>query len=386
MLKDIIIHLQRQVISNLKVAWHEDTHVNFLPLQDVADGSGDRAIDCLRQLHDRLAPSREIYRPPVRMAIEAPRGFVEPLSRDSTWEVTRPTPLSSSKRTISSEEGKKQRRMLPLFRSRPKSVEAVQQHQPPPPPPPPTNLAAGARTALPEEFPAANVQKEQAHHPELLLADFHLEAERNTNKARLNSTSTTQSKTLEPNHIEFNAWADAESPHGSHRNSEASSLSQVFPPTPESTDIRYFPSPSPLQTMRKSPPQDAYWSHGGTRDSQGSFGSTRSSVSTSAQRTSLPFQPFHPDNVNGNMTYTNTSGTQALPHDFNGLPQCTPEEYFRLLQAQMTTPTVPAAPAAPAISYQRQLSSIDRSAVPINGGKSLMPGEHNNYAGFCKGT
>lgn len=68
-LKDIIIHLQGQVILNLKVAWREDTNVDALPLQDVSDASQHRAILCLLQLHQRLmvaAPITQIsYSPPV---------------------------------------------------------------------------------------------------------------------------------------------------------------------------------------------------------------------------------------------------------------------------------------------------------------------------------
>ena len=86
-LKNIIIHLQGQVISNLKIAWQHDTTVDFVPLQDVSDDSQDRAILCLMQLHQRLlvaAPIKEIAytsQPPQKV----PHGFIEAPSRHESW-------------------------------------------------------------------------------------------------------------------------------------------------------------------------------------------------------------------------------------------------------------------------------------------------------------
>ena len=286
------------------------------------------------------------------MAIQAPRGLAEPfhgfvepvLSRDSTWETTKPVPTPSAKRTGSSDEGKKQRRMLPLFKSRPKSDEAVQQQQ--------QNRTADATSAYPEEFLATNVRKEQAQDPSPLLTDLHIRAKRKTNISRVGSTSTTQSQTFEPDHPEFNAWADAQSPHESHRSSKASSSSQAYPPTPESADNRHSSGPHPLQIIHSSPSRDSYWSQGSPRDSHGSFGSA---------------------------VFPNTGSIQAPIVKPNELPKGTPGDYFPLLQAQM------ALSPAPASNHQHHLSSIDRHAGHMSDGKSLLPGEHNKYAGFCKG-
>ena len=42
-LKDIIIHLQGQVIANLKIQWQQDTtYLDWTTLQDVSDSSQDR--------------------------------------------------------------------------------------------------------------------------------------------------------------------------------------------------------------------------------------------------------------------------------------------------------------------------------------------------------
>ena len=59
-LKDIIIHLQQQVISNLKIHWQQDTFVDFTALQDVSDSSQDRCILVLMQLQQRLITSGPI--------------------------------------------------------------------------------------------------------------------------------------------------------------------------------------------------------------------------------------------------------------------------------------------------------------------------------------
>lgn len=69
-LKDIIILLQAQVISNLKVQWQEDTNVDFTTLQDVSDSSQDRAILVLMQLQQRIITSGPIdnLRPPPLFA------------------------------------------------------------------------------------------------------------------------------------------------------------------------------------------------------------------------------------------------------------------------------------------------------------------------------
>lgn len=67
-LKDIIIHLQGQVISNLKIQWQQDTFVDFNTLQDASDSSQDRAIMVLMQLQQRIitsAPIEDLKPPPL---------------------------------------------------------------------------------------------------------------------------------------------------------------------------------------------------------------------------------------------------------------------------------------------------------------------------------
>lgn len=100
-LKDIIIHLQSQVISNLKLAWQEDTHVDFLPLQDVSDASQDRAIMCLIQLQQRLLLAEPIQELQYNSLRPSPsQGFIEPLdSRQPSWKSTAQSIPSSSRST-----------------------------------------------------------------------------------------------------------------------------------------------------------------------------------------------------------------------------------------------------------------------------------------------
>lgn len=76
-LKDIIIHLQGQVISNLKIQWQQDTYVDFTALQDASDASQDKAILVLMQLQQRIITSGPIQnlRPPPLFA--SSRSFEE---------------------------------------------------------------------------------------------------------------------------------------------------------------------------------------------------------------------------------------------------------------------------------------------------------------------
>jgi len=70
-LKDILIHLQQQVISNLKLHWHQDTFIDFATLQDVSDSSQDRCALVLMQLQQRIitsGPIENLTPPPLNPA------------------------------------------------------------------------------------------------------------------------------------------------------------------------------------------------------------------------------------------------------------------------------------------------------------------------------
>lgn len=64
----MIIHLQGQIISNLKIQWQQDTYVDFSTLQDVSDASQDRTILILIELQQRIiisAPIEDLKPPPL---------------------------------------------------------------------------------------------------------------------------------------------------------------------------------------------------------------------------------------------------------------------------------------------------------------------------------
>lgn len=65
-LKDIIIHIQRQIISNLKLQWQQETMIDFSPLQDASDSSQNQVLLVLIQLQQRILVSGAIenMRPP----------------------------------------------------------------------------------------------------------------------------------------------------------------------------------------------------------------------------------------------------------------------------------------------------------------------------------
>ncbi|MCJ1350847.1 MAG: hypothetical protein MMC33_000828 [Icmadophila ericetorum] len=106
-LKDVIIYLQSQVITNLKLAWKQEAFVDFHVLEKASDDSQDRAIMCLLQLQQRLLVAAPIDRPlysppppaaPAKTPISPPKrnytpGFVvpvktEPELRSTSWAVT----------------------------------------------------------------------------------------------------------------------------------------------------------------------------------------------------------------------------------------------------------------------------------------------------------
>ncbi|KAI4108425.1 MAG: hypothetical protein L6R37_001029 [Teloschistes peruensis] len=65
-LKDVIIHLQGQMIANLKIQWQQETIQDFSSLQEVSDNSQDRVVMVLLQLQQRIIMKGpfEIMKPP----------------------------------------------------------------------------------------------------------------------------------------------------------------------------------------------------------------------------------------------------------------------------------------------------------------------------------
>ena len=76
-LKDIIIHLQGQVIMNLQVQWQQDVNADFDALQDVSDTTQDQAVMVLLQLQQRIITAGPMTRlkPPPLFAHSSPLGM-----------------------------------------------------------------------------------------------------------------------------------------------------------------------------------------------------------------------------------------------------------------------------------------------------------------------
>lgn len=80
-LKDILIHLQQQVVANLKIHWQQETFVDFLTLQDVSDSSQDRCVLVLMQLQQRIitsGPIENLTPPPLNPSSSLNRALPAP--------------------------------------------------------------------------------------------------------------------------------------------------------------------------------------------------------------------------------------------------------------------------------------------------------------------
>jgi hypothetical protein len=107
-LKEIIVHLQGQVISSLKGQWQQDIYVDFNALQDVSDATQDQAVLVLLQLQQRIitaAPIKNLKPAPLfsnpdplgmrNLAYAGHQITIAPYSSSST-----PYPSSSSPASI----------------------------------------------------------------------------------------------------------------------------------------------------------------------------------------------------------------------------------------------------------------------------------------------
>ena len=97
-LKDIIIHLQGQVISNLKIQWQQDTFVDFNVLQDVSDESQDRAILVLMQLQQRIITSAPIEELEPPFLVSSPKPLNNHTPQRPLPQITSPSTPSSPQR------------------------------------------------------------------------------------------------------------------------------------------------------------------------------------------------------------------------------------------------------------------------------------------------
>lgn len=117
-LKNIIIHLQSQVILNLRQAWQEDTFVDFSDLQvrfsthnldtmvdtisqHVSDTSQKQALLALLQLHQRILIAAPIHHLSAKLPFPSPsRGFLPPAM---TYDRPQDTPFRRPPRQMTGE-------------------------------------------------------------------------------------------------------------------------------------------------------------------------------------------------------------------------------------------------------------------------------------------
>ena len=249
-LKDIIIHLQSQVISNLKIQWQQDTFVDFDALQDVSDSSQDKAILVLMQLQQRIITSgpiedlrplplfsshfptsnytsthltQRITAPPSPPPSEASAMTYPPPS-----DYSPPTVLTPSSAPIEAETEKKSsryRRFLKL-KSQPPAKRA-------------SDGSVESKFKMP---PSQNDVKKQSYEMNAsrdLGIGLQPAVEMLETSPRQPSVSTTSSGAFEPETPDFNPWAVQRSPSPS-QNSRISSFS---------TDSRHRVPTSTLEVL-----------------------------------------------------------------------------------------------------------------------------------------
>ena len=380
-LKNIIIHLQGQVISNLKIAWQEDASVDFLPLQDVSDDSQDRTILCLMQLHQRLlvaAPITEMnYSPPqsaqptnqpmiqytnqatnqqmnhsmnppmvqpLSQPIKQPfHGFIEPASRQQTWATqgSSQSPIDSGSRSSTGLSDFEQKRPSRFpFGRKPKPI-----------PEGPDPRVQEISNHMNESPPLSNTPPKELSYNSAGRNGFGLGVsppERSLfSGSRTSSVSTGSSFSIEPDHAEsnptFNPWNDIPGPRPVHRESRSSTNSQP---------LNLGPDVIPSHT-----------SGSGHRNSQASNHSWMSGTS----------QP-------NNRSNRNSQGSLYPPQSPLGTTTQSSAETVTTFFARRPSERSISSPQGPPIAQHIVLPK------PNSSSKGYLPAEDNDFAGFCKGV
>ncbi|MCJ1415757.1 hypothetical protein MMC32_002090 [Xylographa parallela] len=373
-LKDIIIHLQSQVIGNLKVAWqHDDSTIDFIPLQDVSDDSQSRTILCLMQLHQRLlvaAPITEMRSSPPHPSQNGFHGFIEPVSRQQTGFSQAPLPSSSPSppsrsSTATTEVEVRRPSRFPFGR---KSKTLVENPQP---------QIVGTSPTRPHDFPSAPTPKDEFIDGTLMAGlGLGLPPTDKTplNVSRVSSVSTGSSFSVEPDHQEsnpfFDPWKDTSSLN-SHRDSQSSTQSPTFAFGPDtvpeftsslgSTAPQSWGPPQPQQFPRQSP----------------SFSFSPDTIpehsSVLGNRISrLSGQPWAPPQAPNSSTSRRSSRAS--------------DNSLQLFPAQSSS-----SQHRPSLStlFAPQGTPVAQQVIkPIltGGSRGYLPAEENDFAGFCNGA
>ncbi len=241
-LKDIIIYLQGQLISNLKVQWQQDTFPDISTLQDVSDESQNQAILILMQLQQRIitaGPIENLKPSPLFSYPESSNGYPQPLpvhqitnsppaspttSNGSpppppaykTWSTLPPSPtaIKSSPVSVSSIPEKEPGRFGAIFRRRSR-IEPVAKA-------PDTSVVARYLQPAPAD-----------HHAQsgATLRDFP-DKEFSDTVSTVGSIGTGKSSIVEPDDPQYNPWGS--SPTKSLPTRQSSTRSPFAPPLTQS--------------------------------------------------------------------------------------------------------------------------------------------------------
>lgn len=218
-LKDIIIYLQGQLISNLKVQWQQDTFLDVSTLQDVSDESQNQAILILMQLQQRMITAGPIenLRPsplfsypgsssgypqplPVHQITNSPpaspttsNGSPPPPPAYRTWSTLPPSPtaIKSSPVSVSAISEKEAGRFGAIFRRRSK-IEPVAKA-------PEASVVARYLQPAPADYHAQN---------DATLRDFP-DKEFSDTVSTVGSIGTEKSSIIEPDDPQYNPWGSS---------------------------------------------------------------------------------------------------------------------------------------------------------------------------------
>ena len=376
-LKDIIIHLQSQVIGNLKVAWqHDDSNIDFIPLQDVSDDSQSRTILCLMQLHQRLlvaAPITEMRPSPPLPPQNVFHGFIEPGSRQQTGFSQAPLPLFSPftlsrSSTATTEVQNPRPSRFPFGR---KTKTMIENPQP---------QIMSASPTRPYGLPSAPTLKDELVDSTLLAGlglGLSPTDKTSLNVSRVSSVSTRSSFSLEPDHQEsnpyFDPWKDTSSP-ASHRGSQSSKHSPSFAFGPDAvpehtSSLGNRISPHAGQTWAPPPQQSS------TLSPSFSFGpdSIPEHSSFLVNRKAQPFAqswaPLQAQDSSSSKRSSRASDNSLQLYPVQSSPSKHRPSISSLFAPQGT-------PIAQEVIKPRTTGSF----------RGYLPAEENDFAGFCNGT
>ncbi|KAG8530044.1 uncharacterized protein KY384_005526 [Bacidia gigantensis] len=416
-LKDINIHLQQQVISNLKLHVQQGTPVDFAALQDVSDSAQDRCTLILMQLQQRIitaGPIENITPPPLNIQSshnQRPLPVAPP--SESSISSFYKAPSSENAPTPDTNRGYS----FPAHPSR-------MGNGPPTPPHSPHPQSGGHNTGKSANFNQhAQPRASGAKAPQLPPVTGHKSASQNVSigsvaaarqalsvqkASNLYGTPDSASQGLtspyslnQPNaqNLQSPAISPAPTPFHVRDGSKGSVDSVRAPSESSSTESQYKPLATTTEKVgffgirkkkvekvpevKENPLVDQYLAEAKVEEDRASqagsirrgsmtntLGSTRDLNSTLQ---TFPWEQHDEDNV----SILTTATTASNPNQ----PRKTTDQAKRsddsLIRAQKNK-SKPARAHIEVLASNRPLASINP--------KDLLPNETNNYAGFCKGA